>query len=140
MAVNLNRVDARARLVTRRDPYWQQLSQGRYIGFRLMTKGASGTWLARAYDGERVTVNPYRRKPLGDFADLPEKERFDAARAAAEEWFKHLDHGGATESGTVKSACEDYVDELKTENSESASLDAAGRFRRLVYGDPIAKV
>ena len=140
MVVNLSRVDARARLIARRDPYWQRLSQGHYIGFRLMAKGASGTWLARAYDGERATVNPYRRKPLGDFATLPEKERYDAARVAAEAWFKELDHGGGIESGTVQSACEDYVDELKTENSESASLDAAGRFRRLVYGDPIAKV
>lgn len=140
MAVNLNRVDARNRLAPRRDPYWQKLSQGRYIGFRLMTKGTSGTWLARAYDGERITVNPYLHKPLGDFANLSEKQRYDAAKAEAEAWFNELDHGGGIESGTVRSACEAYVEELKTENSEPSSEDAAGRFKRLVYDDPIAKV
>jgi len=40
--------------------------------------------------------------------------------------FQHLDHGGATDSGTVRGACEAYVEELKTENSDSASSDAAG--------------
>lgn len=135
MIYHLDRVDARGRLKPRRDPYWLRVSAGRYVGFRLMSKAASGTWLARAYDGER-----YHFHPLGDFGALPEKERFDAAKGAADEWFKHLDHGGATEAGTVRSACEAYVDELKTQNSDSASLDAAGRFRRLVYSDPIAKV
>lgn len=135
MAVNLSRVDARDRLAPRRDPYWQRLTTGRYIGFRRMTKGATGTWLARAYDGEK-----YHQEPLGDFAALTEKQRYDAAKEAADAWFDHLAHGGATDSVTVAGACEAYVEELKIENSESASRDAAGRFRRLVYSDPIAKV
>lgn len=135
MAVNLNRVDARNRLTPRRDPYWHKLSQGRYVGFRLMTKGTSGTWLARYFDGEK-----YHQQPLGDFATLSEKQHYDAAKAAAEEWFGHLDHGGTTESATVSSACEAYVAELRTENSDAAAHDAAGRFKRLVYDDAIGKV
>lgn len=135
MAIVLDRVDWRERLKPRRDPYWHRLSAGRYLGFRKMAKGAPGTWLARLYNEDKYVFHP-----LGDFGALPEKERFDAAKAAADEWFKHLDHGGATEAGTVRTACEAYVEELRTAKSETASGDAAGRFRRLVYSDPIAKV
>ena len=135
MAIHLDRVDSRARLVPRRDPYFQRLTQGRYIGFRLMAKGAMGTWLARAYDGEK-----YVHKPLGDFASLQERERYDAARKAAEGWFRHLDLGGAVDSATVRGACEAYVAQIKAEKSERAATDAEGRFRRLVYDDPLARV
>ena len=135
MPVHLDRVDSRAKLKLRRDPYWHRLSNGRYLGFRRMSKASPGTWLARAYDGQN-----YHQQPLGEFSTPIEKDRFDAARKAAEEWFKHLDLGGTVESGTISAACEAYVEELKTENSESASVDAAGRFRRLVYEDVIGKV
>src|SRR5690606_25572186 len=101
MKVQLDRVKARADLRPRRDPYFQRVSQGRYVGFRKMAAGTPGTWLARFYDGER-----YIHKPLGDFATLDEKDRFDAARKAAEEWYQHLDMGGATEPLSVKAACE----------------------------------
>lgn len=135
MPIHLDRVDARAKLKPRRDPYYQRLSRGRYVGFRIMVKGSAGTWLARAYDGAK-----YHQKPLGNFDTLPEKERYDAARRAAEDWFKHLDLGGTVDSATVRGACESYVKQLRTEKSDAAADDAAGRFRRLVYGDPIANV
>ena len=57
-----------------------------------------------------------------------------------------MDVGGATKPGTVKAACQDYVDHMKTESSEAAAKDAQKRFERLVYGgpdhpaDPIARV
>ena len=125
----------RARLELRRDPYWQRLSEGRHVGFRRMTRGAPGTWLARFNNGEG-----YDYETLGDFATLPENERYDAAKKAAETWFQHLDMGGSTEPSSVKAACEAYVDKLKEENSQAASDDAKWRFQRLVYDDPIAKV
>lgn len=136
MAVHLDRVDFRGKLKPRRTPYWQRLTAGRYLGFRHLSATSCGNWLARLYDGQKK----YLQCPLGDFDNLPEKQRFDAAKKAAEEWFSHLDLGGSTAAATVKGACEAYVDHLKLENSESASLDAAGRFRRLIYGDPIAGV
>ena len=135
MAVHLDRVESRAKLKPRRDPYWHRLSRGRYLGFRRMSKGSPGTWLARAYDGQK-----YHQQPLGEFSVPLEKDRYDAAKKAAEEWFQHLDLGGAIDSGTVSAACKAYVEELKTQNSESASVDAAGRFRRLVYDDPIGDI
>ena len=39
----------------------------------------------------------------------------------------------------VKAACEAYVEEVKL-RSEATAVDAEGRFKRLIYGDPIAKV
>jgi integrase len=131
----IDRVDERASLKARREPYWQRISQGRFIGFRKMVRGASGTWLARFYDGER-----YHFHPLGDFADRAEKDRYDAAKEKADEWFSHLDLGGSTKPHSVKEACDAYLEKLKTERGEQAKKDTEGYFRRLVYSDPIARV
>jgi integrase len=143
MSKRIDRVDVRTKLPLRRDPYWHRLSEGRYVGFRHMTKGSPGTWLARAYGDAG-----YAYETLGDFATLSENERFDAARKAAEAWFQHVDMGGSTEPHTVKAACEAYLEKLKTEKSEQAKKDSEGYFKRLVYGapdrkitpDPIAKI
>src|SRR4051794_5181118 len=98
--VRLDRVDSRGAAPPRRDPYWQRLSAGRFVGFRKMMPGSSGTWLAREYDGER-----YRYTSLGDLAHVPDKARFDEAKRAAESWFQHLDMGGTLERVTVRRAC-----------------------------------
>jgi integrase len=134
MAYRIDRVDLRARMV-RRDPYWLRLTSGRYLGFRRMSAGAPGTWLARCHDGTK-----YVWQALGDFAAQPENKRYDAAKAAAEQWFAHRDGGGATRPPTVRAACEAYVDRLRVLNSVAAASDAAGRFARLVYNDPVANV
>lgn len=133
--MKLDRVEARARLKVRRDPYWQRLSEGRYVGFRRLTAATPGTWLARFYDGER-----YHHKPMSDFATLDPKARYDAAKGAAEEWFRHLDMGGSTKRQTVKAACEARVENRRIERSEAAAADVKGRFKRLVYDDPIARI
>lgn len=136
MAIRLDRVDVRARLKPRPAAYFQRLSQGRYIGFRRWTTSTPGTWLARVYVGEKQ----YKWHPLGDFSTLPEKDRFDAAKKAAEDWFRHLDLGGTTDRPTVKAACQAYVDKLRMEKSEEAADDAEARFRRIVDSDPLARV
>jgi len=133
--MKLERVEARGRLTVRRDPYWQRLSEGRYVGFRRLSASTPGTWLARFYDGQK-----YHSKPLGDFATIDAKARYDAAKTAAEEWFNHLNKGGSTERQTVKTACEARVKDRRSEKSEAAAADALGRFERLVYDDPIANV
>lgn len=132
----IDRVDARARLEPRRSPYWANLERGRQVGFRLMVKGSRGTWLARAYDGET-----YKQQPLGDFGSLAERERFDAAKRAAEEWFRHLDAGGSTTKGrTVRVVCEEYVEHLRQEKGDGPADDAKKRFERLVNDDAIGAV
>ncbi len=133
--MRIDRVDTRAKLKLRRDPYWYRILQGRYIGYRRMSVTTPGTWLARYYDGE---VYKYHR--LGEFEILPEKGRFDAARRAAEEWFKHLDRGGSSVASSVKAACAAYVEHLKVEKSEAAAADAKGRFGRLVDADLLGPI
>jgi len=143
----IDSVDFRQKLKPRRDPYWQRLSRGRYVGFRRMSKGSPGTWLARFYDGEK-----YQQTPLRDIDEQEERLRFDAAKKAAEDWFEHLDMSGAAKPGTVRSACEAYVAAVKSgtlrrrhrtgnqEKNEAAAHDANTRFERLVYYDPIARI
>jgi site-specific recombinase XerD len=131
----IDKVEERNRLKARRSPYWKRIAQGRYVGFRRLTKATTGTWLARHYRGDG-----YAQQPLGDFATLPERERYDAAKAAAEAWYQHLDMGGSTERPTVSAACRGYVEKLRTESGDGPANDAEGRLRRLVYGDPLGKV
>jgi integrase len=93
-----------------------------------------GHWLARSYaDGGYV----YQR--LGDFSALPEGEQFDAAKRAAEEWFRQVDMGVSTKSSTVAAACAAYVEE-KRQESEAAAAAIAARFKSLVDSDPLGRV
>lgn len=128
--VDLKTVDSRDKLKPRasKEPYWQALSSGRYLGFRPSVGMGQGTWLARFHDAG-TGAKPSRT--LGDFGTLAPSKRFDAAKREAEEWFNHLSGGGSKESITVRQACERYVE---------GNAEAAGRFARTVYGDAIAKV
>ena len=47
---NITKVSDRAKLKARREPYWAKISKGCFVGFRKMTAGASGTWVARNLD------------------------------------------------------------------------------------------
>lgn len=136
MSGRIDRVEARSKLPPRREPYWQRVSQGRYLGFRKMTKNSPGTWLARAYQGPG-----YKHHKLGDFTHLPESDRYDAAlKRAQEEFFGHIDLGGSTEPHSVKAVCQAYLSKLGAERSEQAEKDAKGYFTRLVFGDPDKKI
>jgi integrase len=134
--MKLDRINARSKLVPRREPYWQRLSEGQAIGYRRMATTNPGTWIARSYKGARE----YDQTPLGDFITLPDEQRYDAAKAAAAAWFQHLAMGGTTDKVTVKTACDQYIEQLKQDNSEAAAADAKGRFGRLVDDDPLAKI
>lgn len=135
MSLSLNRVDQRSKLPIRRDPYWQRITAGQFLGFRRISRETPGTWLARFYDGRR-----YHSHPLGDFANLAERERFDAAMAAALPWFRHKSAGGLSGDLTVASACAAYADYLALERSEDAARDARGRFTRLVDSSALGSV
>jgi integrase len=134
---SLKTVEARARLVPRRDPYWEALRRGCFLGFRKMTKTSEGTWLARWRD---EATGKQHHHPLGDFDHLPPGERRDAAAKEAEEWLKHVDAGGSTGTATVRTACETYVTHLVAQRREASSKDAKKRFDRWVYSDSLARV
>jgi integrase len=115
-----------------REPFWQKLSTGRYLGLRLNAFGDS--WIARFQEQQ---TKQYRA--LGDVSDDLD---FDAAKAAAETWFRDLDRGvtGRTEDGVeanVKIACERYLADRKQNASKGNAHDARKRFERTIFGRPI---
>jgi integrase len=135
----IDAVDARVRLKARAAPYWQKLSTGCHLGFRKTAPGATGTWIAQAYE---TATQKQTRRSLGAFDQLPAHQRFDAAKKAAELWFMHLGLGGSADTQTVKQACEAYVthvrgrhgiapDDLTTKCPGADDLKA--RFGRWVY-------
>jgi integrase len=126
--MDLGTVRERDKLKPQREPYWQKLAKGQYLGFRPSTIGKGGTWIARFYDPDTRKKDLHA---LGDFGHLPPSERFTAASAEAREWFTHRAGGGIPEVLTVKAACENYA---------ADKPDAAKRFPRYVYDDPIAKI
>ena len=126
--MDLSTVRNRDRLPAQREPHWHKIDSGQYLGFRPSTVGGPGSWIARWYDAE---TRRNRYNALGEFGDLIPSERYGAALKAAREWLEHVGAGGSTKPVTVKEACEEYA---------KGRPDAAARFARYVYHDPIAKV
>jgi hypothetical protein len=137
MASRIDTVEARTRLKPRGSPYWQKLSTGCHLGFRKMARGAAGTWIAQAYD---AATQKQTRRSLGAFDHLPAHQRFDAAKRAAEEWFRHLGHGGSADTVTVKGACEGYVKHVCADKGDTAADELDGRFKRWIYSNRIADI
>ncbi|WP_287879577.1 tyrosine-type recombinase/integrase [Acidovorax sp.] len=129
---NISKVSDRAKLKPRREPYWAKLAKGCFVGFRKMTAGASGTWVARNMD---EASGKQQFKALGDFSELADHQRYDAASKAAQVWFEHLGKGGSNEAMTVAGACKRYVQNLRDTKGDKAADDAQGRFDRHVFGD-----
>ncbi len=127
---DLARVKDREGLKARREPYWQRIHTGCYVGFRPSARGGRGTWIARAYDQD---LRRYRLKALGSFAELTASDQYTAAKKEAEAFADLVASGGHTREKieTVADACR----LLGKENTE-----AENRFKRHVYSDPIAKV
>lgn len=130
MATRIDTVASRDKLKPRRGPYWHRLSKGCYVGYRKMTSSGHGSWLARARDEEAKVQQLYQ--PLGEFTDLPDHLRFDAATKAAQAWFDHLGRGGRATAATVTDACARYVTHLKATKSARAAKDAEARFKNYV--------
>ncbi len=130
MAARIDTVASREKLKPRREPYWQRIRKGCFVGYRKMTTGGHGAWLARARDDEAGAKQVF--KPLGEFGALADHLRFDAAAKAALVWFDHLGRGGSARSSTVSEACARYVRHLRATKSERAANDAQARFKNYV--------
>jgi len=130
MALDLSKVGARERLKAQREPHWQRLRAGCFVGFRPSKQGGKGTWISRAYDED---AKKYRVKSLGDFGALPGNEMFAAAKKEAERLAELVEAGGEIRPKieTVADACREYA---------KTRPEAEQRFQRYVYEDPIAKV
>ncbi|GGC05088.1 hypothetical protein GCM10011494_24590 [Novosphingobium endophyticum] len=132
--MDLSTVKERDNLKARREPHWQRLSPGRYLGYRPSAREGAGTWIARAYDED---YRKYRFKRLGDFAALPSRKQFAAAKKEAEAFADLVESGGAAQKKiqTVADACRDYLTAISDDHRI-----AEGVFRRHVYSDLLANV
>lgn len=130
MALDLSKVGHRERLKAQREPHWHRLRAGCFVGFRPSKRGGKGTWIARIYDED---VRKYVVKSLGDFGKLSGNEMFGAAKLEAERLAELVESGGEVrrQIETVADACRDYA---------NTRPEAEQRFKRYVYGEPIAKV
>ncbi len=130
MALDLSKVKEREALRNQREPHWQRIRPGCFLGYRPSAREGMGTWIARAYDEDRRC---YRLKALGDFGKLPGRERFADAKREAEAFATLVEAGGHIEERleTVEQACRRYTD---------SHPESVGRFTRHVYSDPVAKV
>jgi len=131
---DLSRIGARNALKSRpgKEPHWQRLRAGCYVGYRPSKRGGKGTWFARAYDEDS---GKYCRKGLGDYGTLSGNDVFTTAKQDAEAFAELVETGGlrAEKLETVADACRAYL-------AEKPGSIAAGIFRRHVYDDPIARV
>jgi integrase len=130
----MNRIDTkrgRLGLIPRREPYWYKLSRERHLGLRKLSASSEGSWIARLRDESGLR----RYKALGECTGSCD---FDAAKLAAEGWFKDCERGVTDrpngETYTVASACIAYIRALRREGRLSTAHDAHKRFRRTVYG------
>ena len=122
----LHRKRERERLPIRREPYWQRLAPGSFLGFR---RGPE-TWLAR-YRGREKKQN-YRS--LGEALD------YDEARRAAEAWFAQMSGSPvrAVQRGTVRSALEAYLAYLRQQGRVGTAIEVESRFKAVVWPNAIA--
>lgn len=130
MALDLSKVGERERLKSQREPHWQRLRAGCFLGFRPSKLGGKGTWIARVYDEDS---RRYRVKSLGDFGALAGNAIFAAAKKEAEALAELVEAGGEIRAKveTVSDACRAYAE---------SRPEAEARFNRYVYGDPLGKV
>lgn len=130
MGVDLSRLKEREALPSRREPHWQRIRPGCFLGYRPSAREGAGTWIARAYDEDH---RKYHLKALGDFPEHTARDKFTAAKAEAERFAGIVEAGGhkRTPIETVGDACKEYA-KLNTE--------AEGRLKLHVCNDEIARV
>lgn len=135
VAFKLSIVKDRELLKPRREPYWERMDKGRYLGFRVNADG-SKTWMLRTTD-ETYNHTYYN---LGSLESHQLSRQYDEAREQAMTYWKLRDRGVSTTAMTVAEVCEKYVEALAVEKGKAAAYDARGRFQRLVYGKPIGMI
>jgi len=128
MANPIDTLPKRERLKARKSPYWYRLLPKRFIGYRKSVFGG-GTWIAK-YEAHGSAAR--REKVLGHESEL---DTFEAAEAAAREWFREFDADSSdTTRATVGDACQAYVDALRRQGRSKSADDATRMFARFVAG------
>jgi len=107
----------RLRLKLRREPYWQQISKGRFLGYR--RTGSGGSWVARM----RGDDNKQRYHSLGSGLE------FEDALKATNEWMEGMS-GVNNHRYTLRNTVADYVKHLEINNSKQSSRDVKLRLNK----------
>jgi integrase len=120
---DLSRKRERERLPLRREPHWQRLAKGCYLGFR---RGPD-TWIVRFQKTYHAL-------------DTVASDDYDGAKRAAEQWCASLGAAAVRRAvrGTVKEALESYLGDLRRHGRPDAAKVALGQFKLAVYSDPLA--
>jgi integrase len=123
---DLSRKRERERLPVRREPHWQRLGHGAFLGFR---RGPD-TWLVRFRSRDRKQL----------YTSLGEALDFDEAMEAAKKWLATLAGSGVRSltRSTVRAALEAYLADLRRHGRHQTALEAEGRFKSVVYDDALA--
>lgn len=125
---------ARAKLETRREPYWVVVSKGCAVGYRKGSEG--GTWIARYRDD----AGKQHYRALGAADDAMDSDggglclSYAEAQRQADQWFKLAARGFEEEvprSGpyTVKDALTDYMEAYKRGHTTKGTGRAADRMQ-----------
>lgn len=122
----LGTASGRARLKTRREPYWVNIVRGCALGYRKGSTG--GTWIARlrSDDGKRKYV------ALGSADDLNDGNGL-AYEAALAEARKHFSVPAAAAGRyTVKDVLDRYLEHIRASNPESTVKDSEKRIESIL--------
>jgi len=127
---DLSRKKEREGLAARREPYWQRLAAGAYLGFR---RGPD-TWLIR-YRGRD------KRQQYQALEAISSND-YDGAKRAAEEWCASLGAAAVRRAvrGSIKEALETYLADLKRHGRADAAKVALGQYKLAVYTDALASL
>lgn len=132
MATIISTVTARNKLKPQREPYWQRVSTGLFVGYRKMSAATAGTWWVRIADPE---TGKYAKHGLGALDAHPDHQRFDEAVKDAMERQQNASKGGTVAAKTVKDACEHYVDNIGDPKTNTKAKEAKNRLAYLVLED-----
>lgn len=135
---NLEKREARRRLLARGKPYYRLMEEGVHLGYRRLTTGA-GNWVVRHYVGEQK----YEVETIGPADDLSDADgvkilSFSEAQAKARELMVARAHKAAGKSGplTVRAAVDAYIEFLAAKRkSADFSRYAAYAFILPVLGE-----
>jgi integrase len=125
---NLSNQREREALPPRRQPYWQRLTPGNFLGFR---PGAN-TWHARHRD----------RDGRQHQTTFPAIRLYSEAREAAAQWCLRMrtPHGGVAKRGTVADALMSHVTYLRHLCRDKAADAVLQDYQSTVWQDPLASI
>lgn len=144
---------ARDKLPARRDPYWQRIAPGLFVGYRVSLLGGEGTWRGRWRD---ESEQQYRKIAPHEFT--PDKAgsdtKFRQAERIVREWHSALEQGVVPQRLTVGETVLKYLqsktqltlDQIKASKHGDLSRDdrnikkTLSVFERLIVSDEIGKV